>query len=591
MKRRGAGTLGTADAGTKVHLEGWIHRRRDLGGVTFLEVRDRSGIVQVVVRPEDAGEAATVLDPVRQEWVVAIDGEVAERSAETRNDKIATGAIEVVARQAQVLSRAEPLPFSVRGDGDDANEETRLKYRFLDLRRSRLQETLALRSRVTIETLRYLEEEGFLNIETPILTRSTPEGARDYLVPSRVHPGKFFALPQSPQIFKQILMVAGYERYVQVARCFRDEDLRADRQPEFTQFDLEMAFVDEEGIYGLIEGLYQRLFALIDVEIETPFPRLSYAEAMLRYGSDKPDLRCDLEICDLTEEMTGSSFRVFEKTIATEGVIRGLRVPGAGSASRKMIDGYSELAQRHGAGGALKMTCESGQAVFQVKGVLSDEQLEACRQKLGLEDGDLALIVAAGAPTAAASLGALRLELAREHGLLSEDERRFLWVQDFPLFEWSPENGHWTSLHHPFTAPQPEDIGLLAESPGKVRSRAYDIVLNGFEIGGGSIRIHDSEIQAQVFECLGIEKEEAEERFGFLLEALRYGAPPHGGIALGVDRLIMLMMGASSLRDVIAFPKTASALCLMTEAPSAVDEEQLQELGVRVRLRPGGGAG
>ncbi|MEM1250014.1 MAG: aspartate--tRNA ligase, partial [Acidobacteriota bacterium] len=453
--------------------------------------------------------------------------------------------------------------------------------------REELQRNLMLRHRITTETMNYLDEHGFLNVETPILTRSTPEGARDYLVPSRVHKGEFFALPQSPQIFKQILMVSGFERYVQIARCFRDEDLRLDRQPEFTQIDLEMSFIDEEEIYELIEGLFVRLFAHANIEVKTPFRRIPYAEAMLRYGSDSPDLRVDLEILDLSATLEGSSFRAFEQVLATGGTIRGFRIPGAAEASRKQVDKWAEVAQRYGAQGVLPVRQVEGETRFQVKNVLSDDQLTTLRTDLALEDGDLGLIVAGSPKVAAASLGALRVHIARERGLMREDDHEFLWVTDFPAVEWNPDEDRWDALHHPFTAPRDEDVELLGSDPGKVKARAYDVVLNGFEMGGGSIRIHRREVQSKMFEVLGIDAEEAQERFGFLLEALSYGAPPHGGIALGLDRLIMLMTGAASLRDVIAFPKTASATCLMTEAPSTVAPDQIQELGIRLSRPPG----
>ncbi|MEM6701755.1 MAG: aspartate--tRNA ligase [Acidobacteriota bacterium] len=586
MKRTSAGTLGTEQIGQRVKLQGWVHRRRDHGGVIFLDVRDRSGLAQVVVRPEEYEDAMKALDPARIEWVVEVVGTVSARAPEAVNDKIPTGQIEVVAEEAKVLAASDPVPFGA-GSDVESGEETRLRYRYIDLRREELQRNLMLRHRITTETMNYLDEHGFLNVETPILTRSTPEGARDYLVPSRVHKGEFFALPQSPQIFKQILMVSGFERYVQIARCFRDEDLRLDRQPEFTQIDLEMSFIDEEEIYELIEGLFVRLFAHANIEVKTPFRRIPYAEAMLRYGSDSPDLRVDLEILDLSATLEGSSFRAFEQVLATGGTIRGFRIPGAAEASRKQVDKWAEVAQRYGAQGVLPVRQVEGETRFQVKNVLSDDQLTTLRTDLALEDGDLGLIVAGSPKVAAASLGALRVHIARERGLMREDDHEFLWVTDFPAVEWNPDEDRWDALHHPFTAPRDEDVELLGSDPGKVKARAYDVVLNGFEMGGGSIRIHRREVQSKMFEVLGIDAEEAQERFGFLLEALSYGAPPHGGIALGLDRLIMLMTGAASLRDVIAFPKTASATCLMTEAPSTVAPDQIQELGIRLSRPPG----
>jgi aspartyl-tRNA synthetase len=559
-----------------------VHRRRDLGGLVFLDLRDRSGVVQAVVEPEDHPRAAASLEPVRAEWVVEVRGRVRRRTGENINPDMATGEVEVVVSEAEVLSPSEVPPFSPDGKVE-ASEALRLKYRYLDLRSQELQRNLILRDRVTLEILNYFHEHGFLNIETPILTRSTPEGARDYLVPSRVHRGRFYALPQSPQIFKQILMVAGMERYVQIARCFRDEDLRADRQPEFTQVDVELSFPDQEEVYELVEGLFSRVFPLAGIEIETPFPRLTWAEAMARYGSDRPDLRFGLEITELSDLLTGSAFRGFSQTLADGGVVRAFALPGstgAADASRKQLDGWAETARRHGAMGVLALRRRDGEVQFQVKGVLSDEEEAALVERLQLEEGGIALIVAAQEPVACAALGALRLELARHYGLIPDGVYKFLWVTDFPLVEWDEGEDRWFSTHHPFTHPDPRDLEKLESDPGAVRSLAYDVVLNGMELGGGSIRIHRSDLQARVFALLGIDAEEAEQRFGFLLEALRYGAPPHGGIALGLDRLVMVLAGVSSIRDVIAFPKTTSATCLMTEAPSPVDPRQLGELGL-----------
>ena len=561
-----------------------MHRRRDHGGVLFLDLRDRSGLVQAVVRPEDAPEIAADLEAVRLEWVVEVEGEVALRVAEARNERLPTGEIEVVVETGKVLSRCEPLPFSIDGTAE-ASEETRLRYRYLDLRREELARNLKLRHQVVSETMKYFDEDGYLHVETPILTRSTPEGARDYLVPSRVHRGSFFALPQSPQLFKQILMVSGIEKYVQICRCFRDEDLRADRQPEFSQIDVEASFVEPDDIYELIEGLMVRLFPLIGVNPEPPFPRMTYDEAMLRYGSDRPDLRTDLEIVELTEALGGSEFRAFQATVADGGVIRGLAVPGAEGASRKTVDGWSEIAREHGAAGVLTLWRQDGESRFLVKNVLSSEELDAATAALGLEDGDLAVVIAGPEPSTAAALGALRARLARDYGHLRENEHRFLWVTDFPLFEWSAADGRWSAVHHPFTSPNDADLDSLETDPGTARSKSYDIVLNGLELGGGSIRVHDMRLQERIFGLLGIAPDEARDRFGFLLEALSFGAPPHGGIALGLDRLVMLLAGASSIRDVMAFPKTASAVCLMTEAPSSVDPEKLGELGIRVPRR------
>ncbi|MXX61251.1 MAG: aspartate--tRNA ligase [Holophagales bacterium] len=586
MTRTQAGTLTADQVGRQTKVQGWVHRRRDHGGVIFLDVRDRSGVVQAVVHPETTPEAAEALQPARLEWVVEVEGKVVRRDPDKVNPKMATGEIEIQVASGRVLGRSEPMPFGVEG-AQDASEETRLKYRFLDLRRNALQSNLRLRSDFTIESLAYFREQGFVNVETPMLTRSTPEGARDYLVPSRLNHGNFYALPQSPQLFKQILMVSGLERYVQFARCFRDEDLRADRQPEFTQIDVEMSFVDEEDVYRLVEGLFARVFPLAGIEPPASYPRLSYDDAVLRYGNDRPDLRVDLEIEDVTDCLQETGFRAFQAATASGGVVRGVHIPGAASSSRRQVDEYADIARRHGAAGVLWVKRDGGVPSFLVKGALTDGQVETLADRLGVEEGGLGLLVAGPAPTAAAALGALRVEVGRRFGHMREDAHEFLWVHDFPLVTWNGDEGRWNATHHPFTSPRMEHLDRLESDPGSVLSRAYDVVLNGNEIGGGSIRIHDRDVQKRVLAVLGIDAAEAERRFGFLFEALSYGAPPHGGIALGVDRIVMLMAGAASLRDVIAFPKTASAVCLMTEAPSTVDQEQLLELGLRVRPRGG----
>ncbi|HMB52242.1 MAG TPA: aspartate--tRNA ligase [Thermoanaerobaculia bacterium] len=589
MGRSGAGALSAADIGRRVLLRAWVQRERNLGGLLFLDLRDRSGVAQVVIRPDEKPELAATFAPVRAEWVVEIEGVVARREAP--NPELPTGEIEVIADAGRVLSRSKPVPFTLDGKGE-ASEETRLVHRYLDLRRPELQRNILLRDEITLVIRNYFHENGFIDVETPILTLSTPEGARDYLVPSRVHRGRFYALPQSPQIFKQLCMVAGFERYVQIARCFRDEDLRADRQPEFTQVDVEMSFVDEEDIFQLIEGLFHRIFPLVGIQPPSPFPRLTHADAMARFGSDRPDLRYGLEISDLSALLGESGFRGFQAAVADGGVVRGFALPasaGAGEASRRQVEEWAEVARRHGAAGVLTLRRQGGEVVFQVKTALTAGEAEAAADALGLEEGGIALLAAGPEKTTATALGALRVHVAKQFDLIPADRHAFLWVHRFPCFEWDEETDRYYSVNHPFTAPEAEHLDRLTSDPASVLARAYDVVLDGFELGGGSIRIHDPEVQAQAFGVLGIGDEEARRRFGFLLDALSYGAPPHGGIALGLDRIVMLATGAPSLRDVIAFPKTTSASDLMTGAPGSVEPGQLAELHLRMAEAKGSG--
>jgi aspartyl-tRNA synthetase len=571
------GALRAEDVGADVVLLGWVHRVRDLGGLLFIDLRDRAGLTQIVFDKDDQQQMAKA-KRLRSEYVIAVKGRVQRRSPETKNPKIATGEVEVMVRQLIILNEARTPPFPI-ADDSPVSEEIRLKYRYLDLRRPRVQANLGLRHRVTMAIRRYFDAHGFWEIETPILTKSTPEGARDYLVPSRGHPGEFYALPQSPQIFKQILMISGIDRYVQIVKCFRDEDLRADRQPEFTQVDVEIAFARPELVFDVIEPLMRDIFAVIGRGIETPFPRMRYDDAIAKYGSDKPDLRPGMPIQDIGELFRQSSFRVFREAVETGGSVRGFVVPGAARYSRSELDELVDLARQFGASGLIWARRTADGAI--ASSVLKAMGEEAVRQMLDATStapNDL-LLVAAGEPEATSKmLGQLRLHLARKESLLKPDEYALLWVVDFPLLEWDPEERRYMSMHHPFTSPIDDDLARIETEPGKVRAKAYDLVLNGSEIGGGSIRIHDAALQSRIFSLLNISAEEARNRFGFFLEALEYGTPPHGGIALGLDRITALLAGENSIREVIAFPKTAAAVDLMSGAPSPVDERQLREL-------------
>lgn len=574
------GELREANVGDDVVLMGWVDMTRDFGRFRFVILRDRYGITQVRFDEHADADLFAKSGELRAEWVVAVQGKVVSRG-DQKNADMATGEIEIEVTRLEVLNTSEVPKFPVRDDVD-AGEELRLEYRFLDLRRKPIQDKIVLRAQVTHTIRDFLYNEGFLDLETPVLTKSTPEGARDYLVPSRVHPGQFYALPQSPQLFKQLYMISGYDRYFQVCRCFRDEDLRADRQPEFTQVDIEMSFIDTDDIYDLCDRLVARIWKQVhNVDLQLPLPQMSFADAMARYGVDNPDLRYGLELEDCTEISAGVGFSVFASTAENGGRVNGLRVPGGASQlSRKKIDALTETAKRYGAKGLAWAKVADGEWTGGISKFFNDDERAAFNAKLGAEAGDLLLFVADKPLVAAAGLGNVRKHVAKELDLIPEDAWAFTWVTDFPLLEFDEDDGRYYAMHHPFTSPRVEDMALLDSDPGAVRARAYDLVLNGNELGGGSIRIHDQTIQSQMFEALGIGEEEAQQKFGFLLKALRHGAPPHGGIAFGLDRLIMLLSGAQSLRDVIAYPKTASATCLLTDAPSPVDDQQLGELHI-----------
>ncbi len=572
------GALRPSDVGAHAVLLGWVHRVRDLGGVTFLDIRDREGISQVVVRDDEA--LMKIAKRLRSEFVVGVRGPVQRRSEDTVNPRLATGEVEVLAAEIRVLSEAKTPPFSI-ADESPVSEDVRLRYRYLDLRRARLQANIGLRHRLTMAIRRYFDANGFWEIETPVLAKSTPEGARDFLVPSRIHPGEFYALPQSPQIFKQLLMIAGTDRYFQIVRCFRDEDQRADRQLEFTQVDVEMSFARPESIYGLIEPLMQVILREAGREVAGPFRRMAYAEAIARYGSDKPDLRCAMAIEDVSDIFRDSEFRVFRQIVADGGVVRGFVVPGGNRYTRSQIDSLVDQAKEIGFGGLI--WARPGEPPLCSVKAIAPAGVQAALARMAAGPDDLMLLAAGPADGTSKLLGQLRLLIARKDDLLDPSALAFLWVTDFPLLEYGEEDGRWFSMHHPFTAPVDEDVDRLESDPGAVRAKAYDLVLNGSEIGGGSIRIHDSELQARIFRRLSITDEEAKARFGFFLEALEYGTPPHGGIALGLDRIAAILAGETSIREVIAFPKTANALDLMAGAPSEVDLKQLRELHLQVR--------
>lgn len=573
-----------------VTVAGWMHRRRDHGGVIFIDLRDREGLVQIVCNPEDA-ESFAVAEKVRSEYVLQIEGVVNPRPAGSENADLRSGKIEIIAKRVTILNSSETPPFPLTEQAE-VNEDIRLRHRYIDLRRPEMLQKLRFRSQIIRQLRQYLDNHGFMDIETPILTKATPEGARDYLVPSRTHPGDFFALPQSPQLFKQLLMVAGMDRYYQVVRCFRDEDLRADRQPEFTQLDIETSFVEEEDLMQLMEEMIRDLFAnVLEQPLPNPFPRMTYAEAMDRFGSDKPDLRIALELVEVSDLMQAVDFKVFSAPASDpNGRVAALRVPGGNALSRKEIDDYTKYVSIYGAKGLAYIKIndlDAGREGLQspILKFLPDEVVTAILQRTAAETGDLVFFGADKASVVNESLGALRVKLGHDLNMV-EHGWRPLWVVEFPMFEWDDKTQRWYALHHPFTAPRESDIDLLSNDPGKCLSRAYDMVLNGTELGGGSIRIHKTDVQQKVFEMLGISAEEAEEKFGFLLQALRYGCPPHGGLAFGLDRLAMLMTGSASIRDVMAFPKTQSAACLLTNAPSAVSDDQLKELNIRLRKTP-----
>ncbi|RKD23933.1 aspartate--tRNA ligase [Ammoniphilus oxalaticus] len=578
------GKLSKTEIGQEVTLCGWVQRRRDLGGVIFIDFRDRSGLVQIVMNPEYNQEAHRIGDRVRNEYVLKVKGNIVERSAETVNPKISTGEIEVHISDVEILNEAKNPPFQIE-DQVEVDENIRLKYRYLDLRRPAMQQSIILRHKVSKAFRDFLDENDFLEIETPMLTKSTPEGARDYLVPSRVHPGEFFALPQSPQLFKQLLMVSGYERYFQIVRCFRDEDLRADRQPEFTQVDIETSFLTMEELLPLMEKMVAQVCEQsIGLKVEAPFQRLTYREAIDRYGSDKPDLRFGMELTDVSDIAAACGFKVFSGAVERGGQVKGINVKGCGHFSRKDVDDLMGFAARYGAKGLAWIAYQDGEIRGPIARFFTKEEMAQFKERFAVSEGDLLLFVADTAKVVADTLGALRTKFGKELGLIDSSVFKFAWVVDFPLVEYDEDQKRYVALHHPFTMPVEEDLELFDTDPGQIRAQAYDLVLNGFEVGGGSMRIYKRDIQEKMFKALGFSQEEATDKFGFLLDAFEYGTPPHGGIALGLDRFVMLLAGRSNLREVIAFPKTASAADPMTDAPGEVDEKQLDELSISLQL-------
>ncbi|MDT4044760.1 aspartate--tRNA ligase, partial [Staphylococcus aureus] len=566
-------------------LKGWVNNRRDLGGLIFVDLRDREGIVQVVFNPAFSEEALKIAETVRSEYVVEVQGTVTKRDPETVNPKIKTGQVEVQVTNIKVINKSETPPFSINEENVNVDENIRLKYRYLDLRRQELAQTFKMRHQITRSIRQYLDDEGFFDIETPVLTKSTPEGARDYLVPSRVHDGEFYALPQSPQLFKQLLMISGFDKYYQIVKCFRDEDLRADRQPEFTQVDIEMSFVDQEDVMQMGEEMLKKVVKEVKgVEINGAFPRMTYKEAMRRYGSDKPDTRFEMELIDVSQLGRDMDFKVFKDTVENDGEIKAIVAKGAAEQyTRKDMDALTEFVNIYGAKGLAWVKVVEDGLTGPIGRFFETENVETLLTLTGAEAGDLVMFVADKPNVVAQSLGALRVKLAKELGLIDETKLNFLWVTDWPLLEYDEDAKRYVAAHHPFTSPKEADIAKLGTAPEEAEANAYDIVLNGYELGGGSIRIHDGELQEKMFEVLGFTKEQAQEQFGFLLDAFKYGAPPHGGIALGLDRLVMLLTNRTNLRDTIAFPKTASATCLLTNAPGEVSDKQLEELSLRIR--------